>query len=100
VNGVIIPVVSYVSDYDYATFSMSGGSATVEVTASTQASIGSYSVSPKKLGLAGSTGGNKLTFAVDASRYLIVQINGLKRLIIAADPAETSVSASLRTGHL
>jgi autotransporter-associated beta strand protein len=98
VNGAAIPVVSYVGDYDYAEFSMSSGAATIEVTASTQSSIGSYSISPKKLGVAGATSGNKLTFGLDASRYLILQINGLKRLIIAADPAETSVPPSSGAG--
>ena len=97
-DGVTIPVVSYNGDYDYANFSMTGGAATLEVTVTGAASISSYSISPKKLNLTGTTSGNKLTFTISKDEYLIVQINGLRRLVIAADPAETDKPASSGTG--
>jgi polygalacturonase len=97
VDATTIPVVSYTGDYDYAHFSMSG-SATIEITAIGQASITSYSISPKKLNLTGTTSGNKLTFTVSGDEYLIVKINGQRSLVIAADPAETNKPASSGTG--
>ncbi|WP_310501329.1 discoidin domain-containing protein [Paenibacillus qinlingensis] len=97
VDATTIPVVSYTSDYDYAHFSMSG-SATIEVTAIGQTSISSYSISPKKLNLTGTTSGNKLTFTVSGDEYLIVKINGQRALVIAADPAESNKPASSGTG--
>ena len=98
VGGVNIPVVNYVGEYDYAELSMSGGAATVEVTALGASSISSYSISPKKLGLTGTTSGGKLTFTISKDEYLIVQINSLKKLIIAVDPEETDKPASSGTG--
>lgn len=97
VDATTIPVVSYTGDYDYAHFSMSG-SATFEITAIGQTSITSYSISPKKLSLTGTTSGNKLTFTVSGDEYLIVKINGGRALVIAADPAETNKPASSGTG--
>ncbi len=98
INGVAIPVVSYTGDYDYATCSLSNGRAAITVTALTQSSISSYGISPQKLTLSGTTQGNQLIFAVTNHQYLIVQINSLKRLIIAADPPETAVPPSSGDG--
>lgn len=98
VGGVNIPVVNYVGEYDYAELSMSGGVATVEVTALGASSISSYSISPKKLGLTGTASGGKLTFTISKDEYLIVQINSLKKLIIAVDPEETDKPASSGAG--
>jgi len=98
VNGVAIPVVSYTGDYDYATFSSSGGPASFQISALTQSSITSYGINPLKLGLAGSTSGNKLTFTITTNQYLIVQINGQRRLVIADDAAETNAPPPSGTG--
>lgn len=93
-DGISIPVTSYTGDYDYAAFSMTGGSAVIEVTGLTLSSITSYSISPKKLNLTGTVSGNKLTFTLAQDEYLIVQLDGLRRLVIAADPADTPPAAS------
>lgn len=98
VNGTNIPVVSYTGDYDYAELSMPNGATTFQVTALTQSSISSASVSPQKLGIVTTTSGNKLTFTISTNQYLIVQINGQRRLIIAADAAETDVPPANGTG--
>jgi autotransporter-associated beta strand protein len=98
VNGTNIPVVNYTAQYDYAEFSMSGGTATLQVTAPTQSGITSYGISPQKLGLTGTTNGNTLTFSISGSQYLIVSINGLKPFALCADPAETNVPLSSGTG--
>jgi hypothetical protein len=97
-DGVSIPVVNYVGEYDYAEFSMTGGAATIEVTATTQTGIGSYRLSPAKHGLTATKNVNKLTFTLPSDRYLIVQINGLKKLILAADPGETSAPPASGAG--
>ena len=91
VNGTNVPVVAYTGDYDYAELSMAGGAATFEVTALTQAGIVSAGVSPEKLNIATTVSGNKLMFTLTTNQYLIVQINGLKRLVIGVDGAETDV---------
>ncbi|MDB6019539.1 MAG: coagulation factor 5/8 type domain protein [Pedosphaera sp.] len=98
VNGTNVPVVSFTGDYDYAQLSMAGGTATFEVTALTQSSIVSYGISPKKLNLTGSASGNKLTFTISANQYLILQLNGLKCLVIGADATELDVPPSSGPG--
>lgn len=90
-NGVTIPVVGYVEEYDYAQFSIADGPVTLEVTVSPHQAIVSHGISPKKLALSGDVKGNTLTFRLDRPEYLIVRINQLKRLVIAVDPPETDV---------
>jgi hypothetical protein len=97
-GGVEVPVVSYTGDYDYAHFSMSSGTVTLEVTALGQSEISSYSISPQKLGLAGTVSGNKLTFTIPNDEYLIVRLNDSRALVIAADPMETDKPAASGTG--
>ncbi|MFS0723428.1 family 16 glycoside hydrolase [Paenibacillus sp. 1P07SE] len=91
-----VPVLSYKPDYDYAHFSF-GGTVTLEVTASEP--ITSYSISPLAKKIHGTVNGNKLTFSLSSSTYVIVEINGArKRLVIAADPLETNIPPSSGTG--
>jgi len=97
-GGKDIPVVSYVNEYDYAEFSMSDAPISLEVTALRATNIDSYTISPLKLGLAGTIAGNALTFPLQGHQYLIIKIAGFKRLVIAADPAETDVPAASGLG--
>ena len=97
VNGTNIPVVNYTAQYDYAEFSMSAGTAAIQVTALTQSAISSYGISPRKLGLTGTTNGNTLAFSLNGNQYLIVSLNGLKPFVLCADPAEPSVPPSSGT---
>lgn len=97
VNGTNIPVVNYTPQYDYAEFSMSAGTAAIQVTALTQSGISSYGISPQKLGLTGTTNGNTLSFSLNGNQYLIVSINGLKPFVLCADPAEVSIPPSSGT---
>lgn len=104
-----IPVVKYLPDYDYAQFSFAG-TVTIEVTADKP--ITSYSISPLAKNIQGTVDGNKLTFTLSASTYVIVDINQpanedpnekdpekrRKRLVIAADPLETDIPASSGPG--
>jgi hypothetical protein len=84
-----IPVISFLTDrdYDYAHFSFSG-STTITITVCE--TIDTYSISPLAFDIQGTVVGNKLTFDLQESRYLIVKINNLKELVLIADPLEVS----------
>ncbi|SDD83717.1 Polygalacturonase [Paenibacillus sp. UNCCL117] len=104
-----VPVINYLPYYDYAQFSFAG-TVTIEVTANKP--ITSYSISPLAKNIKGTVDGNKLTFTLSASTYVIVDINPdpkenpdekdpakiRKRLVIAADPLETDIPASSGPG--
>lgn len=91
-----VPVIQYLDDYDYAQFSFAG-TVTLEVTADQP--IASYSISPLAKNIKGTIDGNKLTFTLSSSTYVIVDINGQRRkLVIAADPLETDIPASSGPG--
>lgn len=94
-NGNQVPAISYVSEYDYAQFSFSG-TVTLELTASQ--TITSYSISPMAKNIKGTVNGNKLIFTLSESTYVIVKINNLKKMVIAADPLETNIPASSGPG--
>ena len=97
VNGKSVPVSKY-TGYDIAQFAMGTGTATMAVTKTNKTAIGSYSISPQKLNIAGSVSGPTLTFTVQNDEYLIVKLDGRPNLVIAADPAETNRPASSGTG--
>ncbi|GAA0928943.1 hypothetical protein GCM10009554_10930 [Kribbella koreensis] len=91
VNGENVPVTAFAPEpgggveYHYAHFSFRG---TVNVQVSTRRKITSYSVSPLALEIPTEVSGHTLTFTLDRSRYLIVKIDDLRELVIAADPEE------------
>lgn len=91
-----IPVIEYMPDYDYAQFSF-GGTVSLEVTVNEP--ITSYSISPLAKNIEGTVNGNKLTFLLSSSTYVIVEINGArKKIVIAADPLETNIPPSSGAG--
>lgn len=104
-----VPVIEYLPEYDYAEFSFSG-TVSIEVTADEP--ITSYSISPLAKNIQGTIDGNKLTFTLSSSTYVIVDINEVpgekadesdpakirKRLVIAADPLETDIPAASGPG--
>ncbi|WP_168119535.1 S-layer homology domain-containing protein [Paenibacillus sp. HB172176] len=104
-----IPVIQYLPEYDYAEFSFAG-TVSIEVTANEP--ITSYSISPLAKNIEGTVDGNKLTFTLSTSTYVIVDINEdpnedpdekdsakiRKRLVIAADPLETDIPESSGPG--
>lgn len=97
VNGVAVPVMG-LPGYDVAQLAMGSGTATVAVTKLNNTTIGAYSISPQKLGLAGSVSGSTLTFTVQNHEYLIVKVDGRRNLVLAIDPAETNRPAPSGTG--
>ncbi|MCM3698668.1 family 16 glycoside hydrolase [Paenibacillus macerans] len=91
-----IPVIKYLDDYDYAQFSFSG---TVKIEVTANAPITSYSISPQAKNIKGTVNGNKLTFSLSSSTYVIVKINDWKKkMVIAADPLETDIPPSTGAG--
>jgi hypothetical protein len=89
VNGVAVPVDGY-TGYDYAGFSMTAGTATITVTKLNGTDVGAAYISPVKQGYAATLSHNTATFTIPAAQYLIVKLDGQRRLVIAADPAETN----------
>ncbi|MGW8918834.1 family 16 glycoside hydrolase [Paenibacillus lautus] len=95
-NNEAIPVISYLADYDYAQFSFSG---TVRIEVTNNVPITSYSISPQAKNIEGTVNGNKLTFYLSSSTYVIVKINDQrKKIVIAADPLETDIPPSTGAG--
>jgi len=99
VNGTNIPIVdnTYGSTdiYNYAHFSFSG---TMTITVTTSETISSYNISPLKDNISGTVNGNALSFTLNSSKYLILKINNLPDLVIAADNLETDVPPSSGPG--
>jgi hypothetical protein len=94
VGGVPVAVTGYNDKYDYAHFSMSKGSAEVVITLLNNTEVTAYHISPKKLRIAGGMKNNQLRFMLNKDAYLIIKINGLKELVICADPEEQDKPAA------
>lgn len=92
-------IVEHFLDYHYAHFSYSG-ICTLTVTASQP--ITSYDISPHSMGITGIVSGNQLTFSIDSNSakpsYLVIQINGLEKLVVLGDPLESNAPPSSGTG--
>jgi hypothetical protein len=99
VNGQNVPVTAFAPcggvEYHYAHFSFRG-TATVQIT--TRRRITTHTVSPLAFEIPAVADGNVLTFSLNRSRYLIVKIDDLRELVIAADPAELDAPASAGAG--
>ncbi|MDB5112282.1 MAG: coagulation factor 5/8 type domain protein [Mucilaginibacter sp.] len=88
VSGIAVPVVDYNPKYDYAEFSMSKGSVKISVTLPEGTEVNDYYISPRKLAISAVKKGNQLIFTLVKDAYIIVKINKLKELVIAADAEE------------
>lgn len=91
INGIDAPVIRNTNIYDYSSFSFSG-SVEVEITASED--IKFNSISPLKHEISTVAEGNKLRFTLENPLYLIIKINGLRELVLAADDLEEDVPQS------
>ena len=88
-NGKPIPVIGFSKQYDYAAFSVTNGPCELEVTRLDGQPIEHFSISPLILGLTGNTTANTLAFTMNKPAYLIVEVDKLRRLVIAMDLPET-----------
>ena len=96
-NGQSVPVQDY-AGYDIAQFAMGAGEAAISIRKANNTNIGSYSISPRKLGLTGTVSGPTLNFTVTKDEYLIVKIDSRPDLVIAIDSAETNKPATSGNG--
>lgn len=88
VNGVEVPVVDYNTKYDYAQLAVSKGKAEFTISLKNGDQVSAWHISPKKLSIKGLQAGNKLSFTLHKDEYLIVKINQLRELVVAADAEE------------
>lgn len=94
VNGHNVPVIYFPSgrwQYDWAQFTMSSGSATIELTALGSDPVTEWEISPRKLGIKGQKNGNRLVFTIDEPKYLIVKINDGPEVVLLIDAPESSI---------
>ncbi len=94
-NGVGVPVLRCTAVYDYGRFT-ADGPVTIILTAAEP--ITSYRISPLAHGINGTISGSTLSFTLAKPEYLIVKINRLREVVIAADTPETDTPASSGTG--
>ena len=95
INGTTVDVIGDINGYDYCHFSMDGGSASVEVTATQLGSIGTYGVSPLKYSFSPAISTNKLTYTIPSAQYTIVNIQGTtKKLVVVADKLPNGPASS------
>lgn len=97
-GGVSVPVVNYNDKYDYAHFSMSAGSAELTIELLGNTAVTAYNISPRKLNITAQPAGNRLRFTLSKDAYLIITINGLRELVIAADAMEKDKPAASGKG--
>ena len=90
-GGTAVPVIAFSKQYDYAVCTLSGEGCELQINRLDGKPIRSQSISPEKLGIAGSVEGSHLHFRISTPAYLIVSIDDLRKLVIAIDPAETDV---------
>ncbi len=95
VNGQDVPVLKFLNNFDHAGFSFSGKA---DIVLTVHESIDTFSVSPLAKNIEAKADGNTLSFSITQSVYMIVKINGLKELIIAADDIETDAPDSKGEG--
>jgi polygalacturonase len=95
VNGKPVSVIAYSNngkiEYHYAQFSFSG---TVSVKVTVKKDIKTYRIRPESYAIAGTVKGNSLAFRLEQSRYLVINIDALQKLVLIADPLEENVPAS------
>jgi Pectate lyase superfamily protein len=97
-NGKTIPVTHFSNQYDYATFDAEVGPCELKISRLDGKPIETYSISPLNREIAGQILHGILLFSVPKPEYLIIDVDKLKRLVIAIDPPETDMPASSGPG--
>lgn len=98
VNGMNVPVYSYNGEFDYASFSAGKDRMDIEVTVKNLSTISKYSITPQKLEIPTEVNGNKISFSLEKDQYLILAVDGARKLVLAIDPPETDVPAKSGEG--
>lgn len=93
VDGVSVPVIRFDGGYDYAHFSRVSGAMNLQITL-LGGTISQWAISPAKLGITPTVSGSTMSFSLSQDRYLIIAMNGLRRLVIAIDPPYTKPASS------
>lgn len=89
VNGVPVPIQKF-TGYDIAQLAMGPGTAQVVLKKINNTSIGSWSISPAKLGIAATVNVSSLSFTLPSDGYYIVKVDGRPQLVLAFDPPQTN----------
>ncbi len=97
VNGAAVPIQKF-AGYDIAQLAMGPGTAQVALTKINNTNIGSWSVSPQRLGISATASGSTVNFTLPSDGYYIVKVDGRPQLVLAFDPAETDRPPSGSTG--
>lgn len=89
VDSSSVPVLEFI-DYDYAHYSLAAGGQSTTVAVTVTEPVLSWAISPSSLSIDAtiSTDRRTLVFPLTGSNYIIVKINGLRELVILADPAD------------
>lgn len=91
VDSLAVPVLAYSPLYDYAHFSARGP---VQVSLAVPEPVRTWQISPLARNISAHVDGSRLTFILPQATYVIVKINELKELALAADAPEPSVPPS------
>ncbi|MGM9682523.1 MAG: glycosyl hydrolase family 28-related protein, partial [Eubacteriales bacterium] len=94
-NGYDVPLIVGPGVYDYCNFSFDSS---VSIIVEVNETIKNYSVSPLAKEIPSTVSGKKLEFTLSESVYVIVKINNLREIIIAADTLEADKPASRGDG--
>lgn len=93
VDGASVPVIKFDGGYDYAHFTRVSGSMNLQISLLT-GTINQWAISPAKLGITPTVSGSTMSFTLAQDHYLIIAMNGLRRLVIAIDPPYTKPASS------
>ena len=91
VNGVNVPVIKFLNNYDHAQFSFDG---TANIVMTFKEEIETYSVSPLAKNITAAANGKVLSFSVTESTYMIVKVNGVKEIVVIADDLESGAPSA------
>ena len=97
VNGVAVPIQKF-TGYDIAQLAMGSGTAQISLKKINNTAIGSWSISPAKLGIAATVNVSVLNFTLPSSGYYIVKVDGRPQLVLAFDPPQTNQPSSSGNG--
>ncbi|PST82891.1 coagulation factor 5/8 type domain-containing protein [Pedobacter yulinensis] len=96
-GGTPVPVTACNGKYDYAHFSMAGRETEIRITV-LKGWPSRWRISPARTGICAKRKGSDLVFNLPKDAYLIIKLNNLPELVIAADPLEKDVPPPAGSG--